>query len=191
MAYSMLLILQLLSRILELYNSDTLDKLANVLTATVSILNLYLVYYIFCNDRKERNDNKRREYKFSWYNAFNTEKYLESVDNAIDRIYPKVLSITGDADTATKNNNIKECFENFNNGILSQKRKMTVAMGCISKRNIMKIQKSFSETQDSFSALLNDCSAGRCSSIEARDRLVEIEQDCVSIAYEMGSKLLT
>lgn len=187
----MLLILQLLSRILELYNSDTLDKLANVLTATVSILNLYLVYYIFCNDRKERNDNKRREYKFSWYNAFNTEKYLESVDNAIDRIYPKVLSITGDADTATKNNNIKECFENFNNGILSQKRKMTVAMGCISKRNIMKIQKSFSETQDSFSALLNDCSAGRCSSIEARDRLVEIEQDCVSIAYEMGSKLLT
>lgn len=186
----MLSILQRLCDVISQSWIEWLDAVANVLVAIVSIANLIIVIYIFYDNKKEKHEDRKRARDIDWYGAIDTKEYIQSISAAIGAIQSKVLEILdGHLNMPEREKRIKSCIEIFNTNILSQKRKTMIIAGCINKKYANRTLRVFSEAQDLLFGVIVGCAVGAITESEARNTLLEIENDCVALVYKIGAEL--
>ena len=126
------------------------DLITRIVDIIIAILNFVVVIYIFKNERKEHNVDKKQEYKLYWYQTYilpDSIKYIkiffQSVEENIDKGLDLNIQNAQNYMNYTKDHN--EC-----------KKRITEILKIVSESTYNNIIDIFKNFQDEFNTNLND-----------------------------------
>lgn len=165
--------------VLWIINRTELEIISNMLEVLIAVLNFIFVIYIFKNDQKYREEErklnksqKEKEYSLYWYQTFilpDSIKYIKEFKND--------LFVLVDNNLKSGNTVDSDKYAEYTKLHISCKNNVTEILKVISPKTEQAIRTSFSNFQDEFSKLVYETGTVediKKSIIENETKLLEI-----------------
>lgn len=132
-------------------NSNVVNFL-EIMDLTIQLFNVFIVIYIFMRERKERDENRKINYKLYWYKTYILPNSMENVNKFFEKLDLHIEN------GMSKNEKMTNEYTNYTNELNECKKNITELMMIVSKITYTNVIKCFINFQDEFNGKITESS---------------------------------